>query len=90
MDTDGERPNRWAMTQSARYRLAISKAAALIYAERMRAIIERYPFEHGPLTASFGVAGYPDDPGNVADLIKRADHALYEAKRQGRNLVGGS
>jgi diguanylate cyclase (GGDEF)-like protein len=66
-----------------------TKAAALIYAERMRAIIERYPFEHGPLTASFGVAGYPDDPGNVADLIKRADHALYEAKRQGRNLVGG-
>lgn len=66
-----------------------TKAAALIYAERMRAIIERYPFQHGPLTASFGVAGYPDDPGNVGDLIKRADHALYEAKRQGRNLVGG-
>ena len=66
-----------------------TKAAALVYAERMRAIIERYPFQHGPLTASFGVAGYPDDPGNVTDLIKRADHALYEAKRQGRNLVGG-
>ena len=66
-----------------------TKAAAVVYAERMRAIIERYPFQHGPLTASFGVAGYPDDPGNVADLIKRADHALYEAKRQGRNLVGG-
>ncbi|HZO39388.1 MAG TPA: sensor domain-containing diguanylate cyclase [Methylomirabilota bacterium] len=66
-----------------------TKAAALVYAERMRGIIERYPFQHGPLTASFGVAGYPDDPGNVADLIKRADHALYEAKRQGRNLVGG-
>ena len=66
-----------------------TKAAALTYAERMRAIIERYPFQHGPLTASFGVAGYPDDPGNVGDLIKRADHALYDAKRQGRNLVGG-
>ena len=66
-----------------------TKAAALVYAERMRAIIERYPFQHGPLTASFGVAGYPDDPGNVTDLIKRADHALYDAKRQGRNLVGG-
>src|SRR5438128_407602 len=66
-----------------------TKAAAVVYAERMRAIIERYPFQHGPLTASFGVAGYPDDPGNVVDLIKRADHALYEAKRQGRNLVGG-
>src|SRR5262249_19522674 len=34
-----------------------TKAAALVYAERMRAIIERYPFQYGPLTASFGVAG---------------------------------
>jgi diguanylate cyclase (GGDEF)-like protein len=66
-----------------------TKAAALVYAERMRAIIERYPFQYGPLTASFGVAGFPDDPGSVADLIKSADHSLYEAKRQGRNLVGG-
>jgi len=66
-----------------------TKAAALVYAERMRAIIERYPFPYGPLTASFGVAGFPDDPGSVADLIKSADHALYEAKRQGRNVVGG-
>jgi len=66
-----------------------TKAAAIVYAERMRAIIERYPFQYGPLTASFGVAGYPDDPGSVADLIKSADHALYEAKRQGRNIVGG-
>ena len=66
-----------------------TKAAALVYAERMRAIIERYPFQYGPLTASFGVAGFPDDPGSVADLIKSADHALYEAKRQGRNVVGG-
>jgi diguanylate cyclase (GGDEF)-like protein len=66
-----------------------TKAAAFSYAERMRAIIERYPFPYGPLTASFGVAGYPDDPGGVADLIKTADHALYEAKRQGRNVVGG-
>jgi diguanylate cyclase (GGDEF)-like protein len=66
-----------------------TKAAALVYAERMRAIIERYPFQYGPLTASFGVAGFPDDPGSVADLIKSADHALYEAKRQGRNIVVG-
>lgn len=66
-----------------------TKAAAIVYAERMRAIIERYPFPYGPLTASFGVAGIPDDPGSVSDLIKSADHALYEAKRQGRNVVGG-
>src|SRR5947199_266720 len=50
-----------------------TRAAALVYAERMRAIIERYPFQYGPLTASCGVAGYPDDPGNVAELIKTVD-----------------
>src|SRR4029450_8034676 len=66
-----------------------TKEAALVYAERMRAIIERYPFQYGPLTASFGVAGFPDDPGSGADLIKSAGLALYEAKRQGRNIVGG-
>ena len=65
------------------------KAAAIVYAERMRAIIERYPFPHGKLTASFGVAGLPDDTESVPELLKTADHALYEAKRQGRNLVGG-
>ena len=65
------------------------KAAAIVYAERMRAIIERYPFPYGKLTASFGVAGLPDDTESVPELLKTADHALYEAKRQGRNLVGG-
>lgn len=70
------------------------KAAALVYAERLRAIVERYPFKYGPVTASFGVACFPDDTANAGELIKSADHALYEAKRQGRNSVampaGGS
>ena len=64
------------------------KEAAVVYAERLRAIVERYPFKYGPVTASFGVACFPDDTGNAGELIKRADHALYEAKRQGRNVVG--
>src|SRR3989475_11515669 len=66
-----------------------TKAAPVVYAERMRAIIERYPFAHGRLTASFGVAGVPEDTDSVAELLKSADRALYEAKRQGRNGVGG-
>ena len=39
-------------------------------------------------TASVGVATYPTDfDGNVEDLVKRADQALYRAKRQGRDRV---
>src|SRR5437867_7606599 len=66
-----------------------TKAAALVYAERMRAMIERYPFQYGPLTASFGVSGFPDASCRCDDLSYCACRALYEAKRQGRNVVGG-
>jgi diguanylate cyclase (GGDEF)-like protein len=37
------------------------------------------------LTASVGVAIYPDDAGDVAELLKAADTALTHAKRAGRN-----
>lgn len=37
------------------------------------------------VTASFGVATLTD--GNLDELFKRADEALYEAKHQGRNKV---
>lgn len=36
------------------------------------------------LTASFGVATFPDDANNRAGLIKAADCAMYEAKAGGR------
>jgi len=37
------------------------------------------------LTASVGVAIYPDDGGDVAELLQAADVALSHAKREGRN-----
>lgn len=42
-----------------------------------------------PLTASFGVATYPDDAGSAGDLIKAADIAMYDAKAGGRAGVRG-
>jgi diguanylate cyclase (GGDEF)-like protein/PAS domain S-box-containing protein len=37
------------------------------------------------MTASLGIAYYPDNAPNVIDLIRNADAALYNAKRNGGN-----
>jgi len=39
------------------------------------------------LTASFGVATFSSDDGDLEDVIERADRALYQAKETGRNRV---
>jgi diguanylate cyclase (GGDEF)-like protein/PAS domain S-box-containing protein len=39
------------------------------------------------LTTSAGVASFPEHGQSVAQLLRAADAALYEAKRQGRNRV---
>ena len=39
------------------------------------------------LQASIGISVYPDDGSTAAELIQRADAAMYQAKREGRNLV---
>jgi diguanylate cyclase (GGDEF)-like protein/PAS domain S-box-containing protein len=38
------------------------------------------------MTASMGVAFYPEDAANVIDLIRNADAALYSAKKSGGNV----
>ena len=37
------------------------------------------------LTASIGIALYPDDSDDIDSLLKQADEAMYDAKRQGGN-----
>src|SRR3954447_7337146 len=62
-------------------------------AERVRAGIEALelpvPGGRGPLrvTASLGVASLTHGEGDPRDLLARADAALYEAKRSGKNKV---
>ena len=38
-------------------------------------------------TVSVGVASYPEDALSPAELVQRADEALYRAKRSGKNCV---
>ncbi|WP_020502309.1 GGDEF domain-containing protein [Sciscionella marina] len=45
------------------------------------------PVQLGNLTASLGVARYPNDGTKLIDLIAAADDALYAAKNNGRNRV---
>jgi diguanylate cyclase (GGDEF)-like protein/PAS domain S-box-containing protein len=46
--------------------------------------LEGHEFE---IAASIGVAVFPADGENMADLLKRADAALYDAKRDGRGTI---
>ncbi|MBI5521683.1 MAG: diguanylate cyclase [Desulfarculus sp.] len=69
------------------------KGQALGVAQRHREAVMAHHFPgqeimpQGRLTISLGVATFPDDAGDALDLIQRADQALYQAKRQGRNQV---
>ena len=61
-------------------------------AERFRtATLELDIVEHGakiPVTTSVGVAVCPDAVGTTpAELLRRADEALYRAKQSGRNAT---
>jgi diguanylate cyclase (GGDEF)-like protein len=63
------------------------KSGALKYAQRIRDVIERHRFRHGPLTVSVGVAALPDDVLSSDELVPAADRALYLAKGLGRNAI---
>lgn len=65
---------------------------ALFFCERLRAHIQNTHFINGDdeikLTASLGFAiSLPGEHINAKELVRRADHALYEAKHNGRNQV---
>jgi diguanylate cyclase (GGDEF)-like protein len=65
--------------------------SGLEVAERIRATVEsktwRWNGEAYPLTISCGVAAYPENVRDIANLRSAADAALYVAKQGGRNRV---
>jgi diguanylate cyclase (GGDEF)-like protein len=67
---------------------ATGREAAVQVADRVReAIANIEVLEEENVTASFGVAVFPDDASDAAQLVRNADRALYRAKANGRNRV---
>lgn len=68
-------------------------AEATAVADRLRVAIAGCPVRHAGgtlwITASIGVACFPRHALTRDELLERADHALYHAKRTGRDRVSG-
>jgi diguanylate cyclase (GGDEF)-like protein len=65
---------------------------AMVIAERIRERIARTTFMRGHglevrVTASFGIASFPEHGVSGDDLIARADQAMYAAKAAGKDAV---
>lgn len=68
----------------------VSEEEILALSEKLRTrILEPYTINHSEviITASIGVAMYPDDGKDLKALIVAADQAMYLAKQSGRNTV---
>ena len=67
------------------------KETAIQVSERLRRTLAdlKLPTGDSPIgfTVSVGVASFRNADSQLEQLLERADHALYEAKRQGRNRV---
>ena len=90
---DGESVGRYGGEEFLMVMPDTDRNTALQAAERIRQLIEKEDFQYGEkqpggrLTVSGGVANYPADAEDTETLLRHADEALYEAKREGRNRV---
>ncbi|NLG05931.1 MAG: diguanylate cyclase [Clostridia bacterium] len=64
---------------------------ALKFATKLHTVIEENEFhlqkKNIKVTVSIGIAEYQSDIKNKQELIERADTAMYQAKKDGRNLI---
>jgi diguanylate cyclase (GGDEF)-like protein len=60
---------------------------ALVFAERVRSAIRTKKFPNGTLTVSAGVAAHHPSMRSPDELLAAADHALYQAKHDGKDCV---
>ena len=68
---------------------ATDRDGALVAAEKIRTAIAgiNVPAVGRAITASLGLATFPDDASDAVALLRGADRALYTAKRNGRNRI---
>lgn len=70
-----------------------NKTAAMEVAERIRAQMEKTIVDtenNHAFTFSIGVSSFPENGKTAEELIDKADKALYQAKKKGRNKVEGA
>jgi diguanylate cyclase (GGDEF)-like protein len=68
------------------------KARALKKAEEIRSRVKQtvYLSNHGhqvSLSASFGIATFPDDARDVTGLLALADRAMFDVKEKGKDAI---
>ena len=82
---------RWGGEEFLALLPATTGDEALAIAERLCERVRSLPLVHDDgrllLTASVGVADWRGPQDSMADLLRRADAALYDAKRSGRDRV---
>lgn len=84
---DGDLAARYGGEEFAVVLPGLDSKDAVAVAERVREAVESADGPT-PVTASIGVACFPEHGRTVAELVGAADSALYLAKNEGRNRVG--
>ena len=94
MTGPGQSPRACGRYGGEAFLIFLPKTAASLardVAERIRHAIATKAYDYQtiniPITASLGVASRAIDDQDAIAIFKRADAALYESKRNGRNRV---
>ena len=67
-----------------------ARVGAHLVAERIRTrIAEHFRRRKVPVTASGGVATFPEDAATAEELLRRADEGVYRSKADGKNRITG-